>query len=201
MFFSTKLENLINALKCLPGVGNKTAQRMAFHLLEKKPIDAKNLANHILDAVNNIKKCQSCQILTENILCNICADPKRNKQLLCIVSAPSDVLAIEDSHAFKGLYFVLNGYLSPIDGIGPNEIGVSNLIKKLDQSETTEVILATNSTVEGEATAFYLSEIMKKFSIEVSRIAYGIPIGGELEYTDIGTIYQAITNRKTVLNN
>lgn len=198
MLYSPKIDKLITAFKCLPGVGNKTAQRMAFYLLEKKIKEAKYLSDSINDAIENIKTCKLCNTLTEEEICHICNHPKRESNILCIVESPSDVIAIEQSGCYRGLYFVLMGHLSPIDGIGPDDIGIPNLINRLATKQIAEVILATNSTVEGEATAFYISEILKKYNIKASRIAHGIPMGGELEYIDSNTITQAINKREII---
>jgi len=195
MLYSPKIDQLINSLKCLPGVGNKTAQRMAFHLLEKSRNEAKELSVILIDAVENIGYCELCHTLTEDKRCQICVNMKRNHNILCIVESPSDVIAIEQSSCYNGVYFVLMGHLSPIDGIGPEDIGLNQLMQRLSSGTIKEIILATNSTVEGEATAYYISEQVKNYNIIATRIAHGIPMGGELEYIDAGTISQAINSR------
>ncbi len=198
MLYSPKIEKLIQSLKCLPGIGNKSAQRMAFNLLDQNKTNAKILAQSILGAIESIKNCDKCHILTEHNICQICSNSKREHSLLCIVENPSDVLAIEHTGIYKGLYFVLLGRLSPIDGIGPDEIGIPKLVERIQSGNFQELILATNSTTEGEATAYYISVLAKKHNILASRIAHGIPIGGELEYIDANTISQAISYRTTV---
>ena len=184
---------LINALTILPGVGKKSAQRMALYLLDRNKDGASILANTLKEAIDNIQRCSSCRMLTSNSLCNICSDNSRDNKSICVVESPSDVLAIESTGGFRGRYFVLLGRLSPIDGVGPDELGINDLIQKIDQDEVKEIILATSSTVEGDATAIYINDHVKK--AKVSRISYGIPIGGELEYVDGTTIARAIEGR------
>jgi|TARA_B100000900_G_C20489466_1_gene678920 recombination protein RecR len=184
---------LINALTILPGVGKKSAQRMALYLLDRNKDGASILANTLTNAIENIQRCESCRMLTSKSLCNICSDSSRNANSICVVESPSDVLAIESTGGFKGSYFVLLGRLSPIDGIGPEEIGINDLLKRIDKNNIKEVILATSSTVEGDATAIFIKEHVK--NAKVSRISYGIPIGGELEYVDGTTIARAIEGR------
>jgi len=184
---------LINALTILPGVGKKSAQRMALYLLDRNKDGASILANTLMNAIENIQRCESCRMLTSKSLCNICSDSSRNANSICVVESPSDVLAIESTGGFKGSYFVLLGRLSPIDGIGPEEIGINDLLKRIDKNNIKEVILATSSTVEGDATAIFIKEHVK--NAKVSRISYGIPIGGELEYVDGTTIARAIEGR------
>ena len=184
---------LINALTILPGVGKKSAQRMALYLLDRNKDGASILANTLNKAVENVQRCSSCRMLTSNILCNICSDKSRDASSICVVESPSDVLAIESTGGYKGSYFVLLGRLSPIDGVGPDELGINDLIQIIDQDEVKEIILATSSTVEGDATAIYIKDHVKK--AKVSRISYGIPIGGELEYVDGTTIARAIEGR------
>ena len=184
---------LINALTILPGVGKKSAQRMALYLLDRNKDGASILANTLTNAIENIQRCESCRMLTSKSLCNICSDSSRNANSICVVESPSDVLAIESTGGFKGSYFVLLGRLSPIDGIGPEEIGINDLLKRIDKNNIKEVILATSSTVEGDATAIFIKEHVK--NAKVSRISYGIPIGGELEYVDGTTIARAIEAR------
>ena len=187
------LNDLINSLTILPGVGKKSAQRMALYLLDKNTDGAGILAKTLENAVKEIKRCTSCRMLTSNDLCKVCSDTNRDTNKICIVENPSDVLAIESTGGYKGIYFVLLGRLSPIDGIGPEELGISDLLKILNLKNIDEVILATSSTVEGDATAIYIKDHIN--NIKVSRISYGIPIGGELEYVDGNTIARAIQGR------
>jgi recombination protein RecR len=184
---------LINALTILPGVGKKSAQRMALYLLDRNKDGASILANTLNLAVENIQRCSSCRMLTSNDLCKVCLDSSRDAKSICVVESPSDVLAIESTGGFRGKYFVLLGRLSPIDGIGPEDLGIDDLLKIIVKNEIKEVILATSSTVEGDATAIFIKDHVK--SAKVSRISYGIPIGGELEYVDGTTIARAIEGR------
>ena len=190
------LEQLVDALRCLPGVGPKSAQRMAFHLLERDREGARQLARSLQEAADKIGHCRQCRTLSETDLCPLCSSPARDDSLLCVVESPADVRAIEQATHFKGRYFVLMGHLSPLDGIGPEEIGLPQLESLLDQGEVQEVILATNPTVEGEATAHYISELAKARDITSSRIAHGVPLGGELEYIDGGTLSHAFSGRR-----
>ena len=196
--FSPLIDRLIESLRCLPGVGPKSAQRMALHLLERDQSGAATLAQAIADALTHVGNCQRCRTLCETDLCTICNNPKRDQQLICVVETPADVLAIESTGSFQGTYFVLMGHLSPIDGIGPEDIGVDVLLQRVQDFAATEVILATNPTVEGEATAYYLTEQLKKLGVIVTRIAHGVPLGGELEYVDGGTLAHALSGRKVV---
>ena len=184
---------LINSLMILPGVGKKSAQRMALYLLDRNKDGASILANTLLDAINNIQRCSNCRMLTSSSICKICDDNSRDSNYICVVESPSDVLAIETTGGFKGKYFVLLGRLSPIDGVGPDELGIVDLINMVEKNNITEIILATSSTVEGDATAIYIKDHIK--NAKVSRISYGIPIGGELEYVDGTTIAKAIEGR------
>jgi len=184
---------LINSLTILPGVGKKSAQRMALYLLDKNKDGASILANNLINAIENVQRCTSCRMLTSNNLCKVCSDSTRDKSNICVVESPSDVLAIESTGGFKGRYFVLMGRLSPIDGMGPDELGINDLLKRIEDDKTKEVILATSSTVEGDATAIFIKDHVK--NAKVSRISYGIPIGGELEYVDGTTIAMAIQGR------
>ena len=193
--FSPLIDKLIHALRVLPGVGPKSAQRMALQLLEHNKEGAAHLAEALSQAVAAVERCHSCRTLSEQTLCNICNNSKRDRTQLCIVESPADVLAIEQSAIYKGIYFVLLGRLSPIDGIGPREIGMDVLKEKLTGGEVTEVIIATNPTVEGEATSHYIAEIARALAIKVTRIAHGVPIGGELEYIDGSTLAHAMTRR------
>jgi recombination protein RecR len=197
MKYSPLLTELINAFTCLPGVGNKSAQRMAFHLLERNREGALRLSSTLHNAMEHIGHCSQCRTFTEDEVCEICRHPQRQDSgLLCIVESPQDVLAIEQTSMFKGTYFVLMGHLSPIDGIGPQEIGLDALEARIAAGSITEVILATNPTVEGEATAHYIGQICARYEVEASRIAHGVPVGGELEYIDGNTLTHAFSGRR-----
>jgi len=195
---SNLLDQLIQAFCCLPGVGKKSAQRMAFSLLEKNRAGGEVLGDILLKAMAEIKNCSSCRTITENDLCHLCKDPARQTDCLCIVESPTDILAIEQSGSFRGRYFVLMGHLSPIDGIGPKELGIDKLVELAKSMGVKEVIIATNPTAEGEATSYYISETLKALDLIVSRIAHGIPLGGELDYVDSHTISHAFLGRKAV---
>ena len=190
------LGQLIQNLCCLPGVGPKSAQRMAFHLLQRDRGGAQQLANTLIRAVDEIGYCQQCRTLTENTHCEICSHASRDSSILCVVESPADVWVIDQASVFKGVYFVLHGRLSPLDGIGPDELGQDLLEKRFSQGEIKEIILATNSTVEGEATAHFIAEVARKYNIQASRIAHGVPMGGELEFTDSGTLSHAFNGRR-----
>lgn len=192
------LGELIQNLCCLPGVGPKSAQRMAFYLLQRNRNGAKMLAETLLRALDNIGHCQQCRTLTEHALCEICADNSRDNSLICIVESPADAWIIDQATVFKGRYFVLHGRLSPLDGIGPDELGLDLLEQRLATGTIKELILATNSTVEGEATAYFIGEIAKKHQVQASRIAHGVPMGGELEFIDSGTLSHAFKGRKEI---
>ncbi|MFT5117178.1 MAG: recombination protein RecR [Kiritimatiellia bacterium] len=201
--FSPLIDELIHSLCCLPGVGRKSAQRMALHLLERDPEGAKRLVAGLDTAIEKVGRCQQCRILTEQAVCFICSNTKRNQTLLCVVETPADVVAIEQSGTYQGKYFVLNGHLSPIDGIGPEELGLPDLFQRLQAAADTdnsarveELILATNPTVEGEATAHYIADQARHCGINVSRIAHGVPLGGELEFIDGGTLTHAFSSRR-----
>ena len=196
MRFSPLLEQLIEALRCLPGVGPKTAQRMALQLLARGRENGKRLALTLIDAMEKITHCKYCRIFCEIDTCEICASIHRDSALLCIVENPIDVTVLEQTSSYKGKYFVLMGHLSPLDGIGPEEIGITQLKHYFARGEVQEVILATNPTVEGEATAHYLSEFAKQFSIKVTRIARGVSLGSELEYIDPNTLAHALAGRE-----
>ncbi len=187
---------LMDALRCLPGVGPKSAQRMAFHLLERDRDGGRHLASVLARAMDNIGRCRRCRTLTETELCRLCASPKRDPASLCVVETPADVIAIEQATDYRGLYFVLGGRLSPLDGIGPREIGLDMLDLRLDEGEVKEVILATNPTVEGEATAHYINDMLSERGVRATRIAHGVPLGGELEFVDGGTLSHAFTGRR-----
>ncbi|MGH8501091.1 MAG: recombination mediator RecR [Gammaproteobacteria bacterium] len=190
------LQQLIDALRCLPGVGAKTAQRMAFQLLERNRAGALNLADRLREAVEKIGHCQQCRTLTEQPVCRICANQGRNREIMCIVESPGDVLAIEHGTDFRGVYYVLMGRLSPLDGIGPTQLGLEKLEQRFDEGEIQEVILATNSTVEGEVTAHVIGEMARKRHIRTTRLAQGVPAGGELEYLDSSTLSHAFSGRR-----
>ncbi|WP_461517611.1 recombination mediator RecR [Porticoccus sp.] len=194
--YSPLIDELIDALRCLPGVGPKSAQRMALHLLERNRQGATRLVAALEQAVEHVGRCQLCRTLTEHDVCEICASPRRDIHQLCVVETPADLFAIEQSGSYRGRYFVLLGHLSPIDGIGPEAIGVDQLMSRLLEEDINELILATNLTVEGETTAHYISERARQLNVTVSRIAHGVPMGGELEYVDGGTLSHAFSSRK-----
>lgn len=194
---SSYLDKLIDALRCMPGIGKKSAQRIAYHLLQRNRDGARQLAMALNDAMDNIGHCSRCRTFSETDICSLCSSNKRDRSLICIVENPSDVYAIEEAE-YKGLYFVLMGHLSPLDGIGPEELGLDKLGALLDEGEIKEVILATNTTVEGEATAHYISEMVRKRSLRATRIAHGIPMGGELEYVGTTTILHALAGRREI---
>lgn len=195
---SPLLQQMIDALRCLPGVGPKSAQRMAFHLLERNRDGALKLSTVLKQAVEDIGHCKQCRTFTEFDECQICSDLSRDESVLCVVETPVDVLAIDQATGFRGKYFVLMGHLSPLDGIGPAELGLDKLEQRFELDKIKEVILATNPTVEGEATAHYISEMAEELGISASRIAHGVPLGGELEYIDSGTIAHAFSGRKLI---
>ena len=194
----SSLDALIQALRCLPGVGPKSAQRMAYHLLQRDQDGARRLADSMKNAVERVRHCDMCNTFTEAEICEICASFKRDKSLLCVVETPGDLLMMEQTQTYRGLYFVLMGRLSPLDGIGPKDIHLESLIKRASDGFVKEVILATNFTVEGEATAHYISELLGEQGLKVSRIARGLPVGGELEHVDAGTLAQAFIERRVV---
>jgi recombination protein RecR len=198
MKFSPLIDQLVQALRCLPSVGPKSAQRMAFHLLERNRDGGVRLAEILLQALEQVGHCGACHTLSELELCGVCSDPRRDQQTLCVVESPADVLALEQAGGYRGVYFVLMGHLSPIDGIGPSEIGIDHLLQRVRDQQMKEVILATNPTVEGEATAFYITEQVRAQGVLVSRIAHGVPLGGELEYVDSGTLAHALSGRRAV---
>ena len=192
------LEELISALRCLPGVGPKSAQRMAYHLLQRDRAGALRLAESLELAASNIQHCSKCNNFSEHDVCAMCASPKRDADLLCVVEMPADLLMMEQTQCYRGMYFVLMGRLSPLDGIGSKELHFERLLKRV-QEHTREVILATNFTVEGDATAHYLATLLHSQGIKVSRIARGLPVGGELEQVDSGTLAQAVLERREVI--
>jgi recombination protein RecR len=190
------LDELIQALRCLPGVGPKSAQRMAYHLLQRDPKGAERLARGLNDAIGRIRHCARCNTFTEAETCSVCSSPRRDAALLCVVESPGDLLMMEQTQSYSGLYFVLMGRLSPLDGIGPREIHLDRLLARATDTVVKEVILATNFTVEGEATAHYISELLLGKGLTVTRIARGLPVGGELEHVDAGTLAQAVIERR-----
>ncbi|MBX3647707.1 MAG: recombination mediator RecR [Rhodocyclaceae bacterium] len=192
------LEELIEALRCLPGVGPKSAQRMAYHLLQRDQPGAQRLGRALEQAVQVLRHCSRCNAFSENEVCERCASPRRDASLLCVVEMPADLNMMEQTHAFKGMYYVLMGHLSPLDGIGPKELHLERLLARACDGVVQEVILATNFTNEGEATAHYLGEVLRARNLKVSRIARGLPVGGEIEHTDAGTIAQALIERRPV---
>ncbi len=198
MSFSPLTQQLIEALTCLPGVGPKSAQRMALHLLDRDRQRASKLADILNQAMTKIGRCQKCRNFTENPVCHICAQTSRDPALLCVVETPADVIAIEQSGTYRGFYFLLLGHLSPIDGIGPDEIGIPLLDERLGQGEVKELIIATGTTVEGEATAHFISELARVHGVKASRIAHGVPMGGELEYVDSNTLALALRGRRVI---
>lgn len=196
MAHSPLINQLIDSLKCLPGVGAKSAQRMAYHLLERDRNGARKMSHALTQSMEMVGHCQSCRILTEYELCDICQSAKRDKQVLCVVETPSDVYAIEQSGSYRGTYFVLMGHLSPLDGIGPQQLHLDTLKSRIENEAINELILATNTTVEGEATAHYIVEMLKPYNVKVTRIAHGVPLGGELEYIDGSTLGHAFNGRQ-----
>lgn len=198
MTFSPLIQELIEALRCLPGVGQRSAQRMAFHLLERNRVGGKSLAQTLSRTLEQVGNCQQCRNLSETSLCVLCQHPGRDPQILCVVESPADVLAIEQTGSYRGRYFVLMGHLSPLDGIGPQSLGLDTLVDLCRDQQVTEVILATNLTVEGEATAHYLHNLLAHLPLQLSRIAHGVPTGGELEYLDGGTLSRALQGRAIV---
>lgn len=196
-FFPASLENLIDKFASLPGVGRKSAQRLAFHVLSLPEGEAESFANAILEAKKSVCCCKICQNLTEGEVCSICASDRRDKSTICVVSEPRDVLSIERSHEYDGVYHVLHGVLSPISHIGPDDIKIKELLNRVadDDSEVSEIIMATNPDTEGEATAMYISRLLKPFDIKVTRLAYGIPVGSNLEFADDATLLRAIEGR------
>ncbi len=198
MAFSPLLVQLIEGLRCMPGVGQKSAQRIAFHLLERDRDGASNLASALTDAVDGIGHCSRCRMFTEDELCSTCSASGRDTAQLCVVESPADVMALEDATGYRGLYFVLMGHLSPLDGIGPDELGVDKLETWLAGGDVEELIIATNPTVEGDATAHFLADVAARHSVKASRIAHGVPLGGELEYVDGGTLSHAFYGRRAV---
>jgi recombination protein RecR len=194
----SSLEALIEALRCLPGVGPKSAQRMAYHLLQRDQAGAGRLAHALTHALETLRHCQKCNNFSEAEVCDLCSSPRRDAGLLCVVEMPADLVMVEQTQSYHGLYFVLMGRLSPLDGVGPREIHLDRLLKRAADGEVREVILATNFTVEGEATAHYIGELLTQRGVKVTRIARGLPVGGELEHVDSGTLAQAVADRRAV---
>jgi recombination protein RecR len=193
---ASALEELVDALRCLPGVGPKSAQRMAYHLLQYDPAGTQRLASALGRALARMRRCGRCNTFTEEEICGLCASPKRDPALLCVVETPADLATMEQTLAYQGMYFVLMGRLSPLDGVGPREIGLDKLVARASEGAVKEVILATNFTNEGEATAHYIGEMLRNPRLKISRIARGIPVGGELEFVDPGTLAQAYYERR-----
>ena len=192
------LEELIEALRCLPGVGPKSAQRMAYHLLQRDHAGAARLGAALCRAVELTRHCERCNTFSEAPVCGLCRSPRRDAHLLCVVETPADLLMMEQAECYQGLYFVLMGRLSPLDGVGPKDIHLDRLLKRADDGQVREVIVATNFTVEGEATAHYIGELLLARGLKVSRIARGLPVGGELEHVDSGTLAQAVIERRAL---
>ncbi|MBT3438160.1 MAG: recombination protein RecR [Oceanospirillaceae bacterium] len=197
MAFSPLIDELIESLRCLPGVGRKSAQRMALHILERNREGGALLAQSLTLALDKVGRCDQCRTHSETPVCRMCSNPNRNPSQLCIVETPADVLAIEQGAGFNGAYFVLMGHLSPMDGIGPAELGIDGLLQRLQTQTIEEVIIATNPTIEGDATAHFIHQQLQTLPLSVTRIAHGVPIGGELEYVDSGTIAHAFAGRKS----
>lgn len=193
---SPLIEQLMEAFRCLPGVGPRSAQRMALYLLERDRAGGRRLSETLATAVEQVGNCSRCHTLTEDDTCRICRDPKREQKLCCVVESPADMFAIEQSGTFRGTYFVLMGYLSPIDGIGPEQLRIARLVQRVQEESVEEVIIACNPTVEGEATAYYIAEQLASSGAAVTRIAHGVPVGGELEFTDGGTLVHAFSGRQ-----
>lgn len=194
----SSLEELIAALRCLPGVGPKSAQRMAYHLLQRDRPGAERLGNALSQVLARIRHCEKCNSFSEDAVCELCRSPRRDGGLLCVVESPGDLLMMEQAQCYQGLYFVLMGALSPLDGVGPRDIHLDRLVRRAADGSVREVILATNFTVEGEATAHYVAELLRQRGVKVSRIARGLPVGGELEHVDSGTLAQAVSERREV---
>src|SRR6476660_6802410 len=192
------LDELINALRCLPGVGPKSAQRMAYHLLQRDKPGAHRLAGALALALERIQHCEKCNSYAEETICVLCRSPRRDATLLCVVETPADLLMMEQAQCYQGLYFVLMGALSPLDGVGPRDIHLDRLLRRATDGSVQEVVLATNFTVEGEATAHYVAELLRVKGLTVSRIARGLPVGGELEHVDSGTLAQAVMERRDI---
>jgi recombination protein RecR len=192
------LERLLQALRVLPGVGPRSAQRMAFHLLQHERSGADELARALADALASVRRCTKCNNFAEDDVCVLCRSPRRDRSLLCVVETPADLAMVEQTLSYSGMYFVLMGRLSPLDGVGPRDIGLDRLLARAADGEVQEVILATNFTNEGEATAHYIAEMLRARNVKATRIARGVPLGGELEYVDAGTLSQALLDRRGI---
>ena len=197
-FYAAPIAKLIDELSKLPGVGNKTAQRLAFHILNMSSEDVEKLSSSIVNAKRNIRYCKVCCNITDSDVCDICANVKRDSSTICVVEDPKDVVAMEKTREFKGLYHVLNGAISPMEGVGPEEIRIKELLQRVADNEIKEIILATNPNIEGEATAMYISRLLKPIGIKVTRIAHGVPVGGDLEYADEVTLMKALEGRREI---
>ena len=197
-YYPREFTKLINELAKLPGIGNKTAQRLAFNILQKSSEEAEKLSNAIIDAKNNIRECSVCGNLTDKEKCNICLDSRREQDVIFVVESPKDLMSMEKIKEFRGVYHVLNGVISPIAGTGPDDINLKSLLNRIHENDVKEIILATNPNVEGEATAMFISRLVQPFNIKVSRLAHGIPVGGDLEFTDEITLLKAMQGRKEI---
>lgn len=197
-FYAAPIAKLIDELSKLPGVGNKTAQRLAFHILNMSQEEVEQLSSSITNAKKNVRYCQVCCNITDSDTCSICSSPKRDSGLICVVEDPKDVVAMEKTREYKGLYHVLNGAISPMEGIGPEEIRIKELLRRVAENDIREIILATNPNIEGEATAMYISRLLKPAGIKVTRIAHGVPVGGDLEYADEVTLMKALEGRREI---
>ncbi len=195
-YYSPSIEKLIESFEKLPSIGHKTAVRLAFHMLDLSKEDTEEFINSIVNAKTNLKYCNSCYNISDTDPCPICSSPKRDSSIICVVEDVRDIMAMERTHEFKGVYHVLHGTISPMNGIGPDDIKIKELLNRIGQEETKEIIIATNPRVEGEATAIYLSKIIKPLGVKVTRIAHGIPVGGDLEYTDEVTLSKALEGRR-----
>lgn len=198
MLYTASFSKLIDEFKKMPGVGHKSAVRMAYYILSLSDDEANGFTDAVKDAKQKICYCSVCQNITENDPCDICASHKRDRSLLCVMEQPKDVIALEKTREYYGLYHVLHGSISPMDGIGPDDLKIKELVKRVAEGEIKEVIMANNPSIEGEATAMYISKLLKPFGVTVSRIAYGVPVGGELEYTDQITLAKAIEGRREI---
>ena len=198
---SPLIDALIEAFRCLPGVGPKSAQRMTLHLLERNRSGGSKLSESLAEALKSVGNCQKCRTLTEETVCRICSSNSRDKKVCCVVESPADIFAIEQSGTFGGVYYVLMGHLSPIDGIGPEQLGIGRLVEKVKVESIKELIIACNPTIEGDATAYYIAEQFKSNLVTVTRIAHGVPVGGELEFVDGGTLSYAFSGRRIMEDN
>ena len=197
-FYAAPIAKLIEELGKLPGIGHKTAQRLAFHILNSPTEDVESFANALLEARTKVKHCSKCHNITDNDLCSVCSNNKRHTKVVCVVKDSKDVVAMEKTREYKGIYHVLHGVISPMDGIGPNDIKIKELLNRIKEEEIEEIILATNPDVEGEATAMYISKLLKPLGIKTTRIAHGIPVGGNLEYVDEVTLSKAMEGRREI---